>query len=282
MNGVLRRLKNLTLFDYIVGGLFLLGVIIFAVIFFRKPTYISVTVKVGEEDIVWPRTGIRDWYSQLFYPGMNEKDSLGKIQAEVTEISTFDTVPGKKALYLTLRLRAVYEKASNQYTFKGKPLLVGFPIKLQLDSVNIEGLITNIEGVRDLRQRVSLLVEAVVLPEEDENVNFLETKGVPGYIADAIKIGDKVYDNKKNAVITVVNKKVENAKKVVATSSGQVIVGANPLLRDVYLTLEIEAIENGGKYYLFDDQPILIGETIPFNLPTLSIFPVVTKITDRR
>src|SRR3989304_851606 len=127
-----KKFKNLGVFDYVLISLFLIGVTFFAYLFFRSPQYVTVTVKVGEESIVWPREGIRDWFSQLFYVGMGEKDGLGNMQAEVKEVYSYDVKPNKRAVYLTLRLRAVYTKASNQYTYKGKPVLVGQPITLRL------------------------------------------------------------------------------------------------------------------------------------------------------
>lgn len=276
MERIKKKLSKLTVFDFILITTFSLGIIFFAYIFFRKPVFVTITVKVGEDNIIYPSGGVRDWFSQLFYTGMGERDGLGKLQAEIIEILSYDTAPNKKDVYLKLKLRSVYTKSSSQYSYKGKPVLVGYPIKLQLDNLNVEGLITDIEGTRDPRQKETLLIESKILYESRV---FMETNGVREYVADAIKIGDKIYDSKKSAVITVVDKKVENSKKVVTTSAGQVIVSSNPLLKDVSLTLKVEAIKINGKYYLFDDVPILIGQEIPINFPFLSIWPIVTKIT---
>ena len=102
------------------------------------------------------------------------------------------------------------------------------------------------------------------------------------YLADAIKVGDEVHDHNGAVVLKVVDKRVEFAKKVVTNSSGQVIVASNPLLRDVYLVLEISAMKINDKYYVFDDIPVLIGEEIPLNLPYLSTELLVTGISPLR
>src|SRR3989304_6557842 len=168
-NKLLARLriksKKLTAFDYLLIALLLFGLIFFAYVLFRTPKYITVTVKVGEENIAFPREGVRDWFEQLFYKGMSEVDGLGNKQAEVLDIFSYDVKPNKKAVYLKLRVRGVYSKASNQYTYKGKPVLVGQPIRLNMGGVLVEGLITDMEGGLDPREKVTLRLEAKIWNE---------------------------------------------------------------------------------------------------------------------
>lgn len=273
------KLKNLTLFD---RALILMAIVLGMVllyVFFRKSSYVNVTVKVDEEKVLYEswkaEDGTKSWFSQLFYKGMKEKDGLGKIAAEVLDVRSYDTFPSRKAVYITLRLRVVYNRASNQYTFKGKSLLIGSTIKLNLDRVFVDGLITQVEGVRDPRERATLIVEAQI---REESPTFLETSGTKEYVANALKVGEEIKDDQGNTVIKILKKRVENAKKTVVTSDGRVIVRTNPLRKDVYLTLQIEALKIHDRYFLFDDIPILIGSKIPINSPTIWVRAEVTGI----
>lgn len=282
MKNLKKRLRDLSLFDKILMGLVVLLVFFFAYAFFRKSTYITINVKVGEEDVVWEHWS-RAWFSQLFYKGMKEKDGLGRVNAEVLDVHSYDvtfpendTLIAKKAVYLKLKVKAIYSRSSNQYTYKGLPVLVGSPIRMYLDSVLVEGLVTNIGGIKDPREKKILIVEAQVI---DESPTYLETSGTKVYIADALRVGQKIQDDQGNTIIEIFDKKVENAKKVINTSDGRVLVGVNPLRKDVYLTMRINAIQLNNKYYFFDDIPISIGLKIPLNTPTLTILPEVTKIT---
>ena len=274
-----KKYKQLALFDKILILLAVFVIVFFGYIFSRKSEYLEVVIKVNEENTryeLWRQeTGTMTWFTELFYEGMSETDGLGRVMAEVLEMRSYDTEPGRKALYLTTRINAVYSKSSGQYTFKGRPLLIGSTIKLNLDNLLVEGLITQVAGVDDPRLMETIIVEAQV---RDETPVFPETSGTKVYVADALDIGEEIKDSQGNIILKILDKKVENAKRLVTTSDGRVIVQSNPLRKDVYLTLEITAYKIGGRYYIFDDIPILIGEIIPINTPTISVWPEITSI----
>lgn len=284
---IISTLKKLTLFDISVLGILLFIVVFFALVFFRKSAFITVTVKVGENDVAVERWS-RPWYSSIFYKGMKEKDGLGRINAELIEVKTYDVAPAydlyiagnnrlsiKKAVYLTLKIKAVYGRSSNQYTYKGLPVLVGTPIKMYLDRIFVEGIVTNINGVKNERERKTLIIEAQI---KEENSTYLETSGTDEFISNALSKGQKVFDDQGNLIIEILDKKVENAKRVTVTDSGRAIVTRDPLKKDVYLTLKVFAFKENDKFYLFDDVVILINNRIPINTPIISVLPVVTNI----
>lgn len=279
MKKIVEKLNKLTLFDKFIIVLTVLGSLGFAYALFRKSTPVTFTIKVGEDDIriiSWPYRSTRIWFSELFYEGMKEKDGLGRTNAEVVKIYSYDTAPERKALYLTVRARAVYSRSSNQYTYKGNPILIGAPIKMFLDRLYVEGIVTHMKGVNNPRQRESLIVNARL---KEVNPTFTETTGVDDYLASTIKEGQEIKDSAGNTMIKVVEKKESEAKKAVTTADGRVIVQTQPFKKDVDLILEINAIKISGKYFLFDDVPILVGFGIPLNFSTFSIWPEVTSIT---
>ncbi len=281
MKKIKSYIKSLTVFDYVLVALIVLGILFFAALFFRKQSFLTIQIKVSDENITWNSPGTKDWFSSFFYTGMKEKNGLGKVQAEVLKVFSYNTKPNRKDVYLTLRLLGVYTKAINQYSYKGRPLLVGYPIKLQLDNINVEGVITSV-GDLDKRTKINLIVDVSAWDDKQDPytlTNFSDTTGVRPYIADAISKGSYIADNNGDEVIKVLDKKVSDARKLVTTASGGVLVQKNPLLKDLSLTLNVEATKIGDRYYLFDEIPILIGERLPLNFNNVSIFPDVTKIT---
>lgn len=278
MKKIIKRFKKLTLFDKAIVLLVVLGAIFFLYIFFRKSEHITVTVKVGEEDIrslPWmDGTGSRIWFRELFYEGMTEKDGLGRINAEVINIYSYDISPSKSAIYLTIKLKSIYSRATDQYSYKGTSVLIGAPIEIFLDRLQVDGLVTHIEGVKDPRERETLIVEARLV---EENPTFQETSGVDDYLAEVIKVGDVIRDNQGQAVIKIIDKRVERAKKVVTTSDGRVLVQLQPFKQDVYLTLEVQAIKISNKYFVFDDVPIVVSWDFPIVSSKYSIWPEVTE-----
>jgi len=278
----MKMIKNLKFFDRILIGLSLLAVFIFAVIFFRRSSYITAVVKIGEGSVFYPSwstarndfSGTQKWFAESFYEGQTEKDGLGKIRAEVLNVYSYDKTPTRKTVYLTVKLKVVYSRASNTYTYKGTPVLVGSKIKLNLDSLYMEGLVTSVEGFPENTVREKIVVEAQI---REESPTFLETAGTKPYVADAIKAGDEIKDNNGKTVIKIIEKRVFPAKKAVTTSDGRVVLRNDPVKKDVYLKLEIQALKMGDRYFLLDDIPILVDQIIPINTSTISVFPVVTK-----
>ena len=46
-------IRNLKLFDWILIGLSLLAILVFAVIFFRRSSYVTSVVKIGEDSVFY-------------------------------------------------------------------------------------------------------------------------------------------------------------------------------------------------------------------------------------
>lgn len=251
----------MTTFAVIAASLFLL--------LFRTKKERQVVVKVYEESVVWPNKGVSPWFANLFYQGMEEKNSLGKPMAEVVGVRSYDTEPAKKAVYLTLKLKTVFTPGERQYTYKGKNVLIGSTISLFLDQVFVEGLITDIEEFKKPYPQVKLIVNAKIIKQDP---TFPETTGVDPYIAAAINQGDQIKDSLGKAVLKVTDKKVEAADKIVVTDRGEVFLQKDPVKKDVYLTLEVLASKINNRYYFFDDIPILIGESIPIHLDKISLY----------
>lgn len=272
------KTKSFKVFDWILIAFGAVAVIIFAILFFRKSTYITATVSVGQDSVVYgsllDNMGPKDWFASAFHSGQEEKDGLGRVQAEVLNVFSYDKTAINKTVYLNVRLNTVYNRATNTYTYKGVPVLVGSTIKLNLDNVYAEGLVTEVQGFPDYSARKKITVEAVI---KDENSTYLGTIGTESYIADSVQIGDTVKDNNGNELIKVLDKKVLPAEVTVTTSDGRVVVGFDPVRKDVYLTLEIYAEKINDKYYFLNDIPILINQPIPVNTSKVSVYPVVTK-----
>jgi hypothetical protein len=280
-NYFIKLINKFTTFDYLLLILLIFVAIFFAFILFRKQSYITVVVKVSDENINWSSPGTKDWFSSLFYNGMTEKDGLGRKEAEVIKVFSYNSMPDRKDVYLTVKLKAVFTKALDQYSYKGRPVLVGYPIMLQLDNINTEGVITNI-GDNTTGKKVQLILEVTTWDDKRGSFdisNFTETTGIRPYIAEAILKDYVIADNKGNNIVKVLDKKVTDSIKLVTTSDGRVLIQKNPLLKDLNLTLAVQATEINGKYFLFDDIPILIGQKIPLNFNNVSIFPEVTKFT---
>lgn len=275
------RYKKAAIIDIILILSAVLGLAFFLYVFFRKSDYVIATIKVGDESVNFNDgvdwNGTRPWFTEIVHGGdVKQKDGLGRTVAEVLSVQSYDIRYNRKALYIKVRFKAVYEKSSGQYVYNGLPLVIGSYMRIPFSTVSVQGLVTKIEGLPDFRQKAKLIVEAKL---EDESSTYLQTSGVSPYVASEILNTNEIKDGEGNVIIKILQKKVEDANVFVATADGTALVRKNPLRKDVYLTLEVDVTKIGNRYYLFDDMPILIGQTMPLNTTKLSVFPIVTKIT---
>lgn len=278
-------LKKLTLFDKILILAALFGVFAFAIIFFRKSSYLTVTLRVGQESIYYSywapnsadTSGISSSIDKFFYKGMSEKDGFGRVMAEVLDINSYKLVSSRSTLFLKTKLKTTYSRSNNQYSYKGTPVLIGSKITLYLDNVSVDAVVVDIDGAEDASQKKSLIIDGQII---NQNQTYLETSGVDSYVADAIHVGDTVRDLQGNEVIKILSKTVRPATKTVTTSDGRIFLNPDPLRKDVFLKMEVKANVNQGKYYLFGDIPILVNEDLPVCTEIICFYPTVTAIED--
>ncbi len=271
------KIKAFKVLDWMLVVFGLTALLVFVFIFFRKSSYITATVSIGEDSVIygsWYDFGPKTWFANLFYKGQLEKDGLGRVQAQVLDVYSYDISPSHKRLYIDVRLNSVYNRATNSYTYKGVPVLVGSTIKLNLDKIYAEGMVTKVQGFPTNAVEKKIKVEARL---GDEETSFLAASATKNYIADAIQIGDTVKDNNGLVLIKVLDKRVAPAEATVTTSDGRIVKTIDPSKKDVFLTLEILSEKQNDKYYFLTNIPILIDQIIPLNTPLISIFPTVTK-----
>jgi hypothetical protein len=272
-----KYLKKIGLLEIIFLGL-LIGVgVIFLALFLRKSSYLTVTMKVGEDSVAWPKTGLPAWYMESFKSGMVEKDVLGRPHVEILNTFAYPKNRDTRELYLKVRLLVVYSESTNTYTFNSRPVLIGSTLRINAGNTLAEGLITNIEGVNDNSVPKKLKVSAQIFGND---ASFPNTTGVFPHVANAIQVGDQIFDSQGEPVVTILEKKVENAQRVIINNMNQVSLSRDPLKKDVTLTLEVNSRKYGNFYYLFNDLRIAIDSPLPLQFPNLSIYPLVTHIEE--
>ena len=154
---------------------------------------------------------------------------------------------------------------------------MGSEIQLYLNELLVNGTITE---VLDSEKKLTLYNVTVRASLISDTSNYVNTSGVLSFYADAIQVGETVYDNQQRPLIQVKDKVVFDAQTAIPTADGRLITRPNPLLKDITYTLEILAIREGDKYYLLGDLPIVVGEPIPIHTKTASLYPVITSVID--
>lgn len=271
------HLKRLTIFDWLVVFVAIGGLFFAAIFLFKQERWIRVEVKISPKEWWWDSKSPPQWLTRSLAVGQKEYDALGRAQAEIVDIHDYEYVGSRKLTYLTINLKAEYDKRTNKFKFNHKPLDIGSPIELSFNSLGTAGTLTFVEGIPDPRLWEDKVVEARVI--NLDNV-FPETMGIKPWAADAIHIGDEMKDSRGRVVATILQKSVTLADKVVTTADGRIMTGKDATRNDVYLTMKLKTSKQGTLNYFLDEFKVKVGFQIPITLPSIDIWPEITKIVE--
>lgn len=276
MNNVkINFFKKLQLFDYLIIILFGIFAVAFFIFFFRKSDYITAVIKITDKNILYADSRSPSWFVYLLKPGMSQKDGLGKINAEILDVYYYDTSPDKKAVYVTLKLKTVYSSKNNSYKYQGEPVVIGGALKINLERVLVEGLVVEVQGLKNSYEEKILRVKTKLTNTDS---TYSETEGVDPYVADAVSVGDKVYDSSGRVMVEVLEKEVLPAQKNTFDDRGNVYLKSDPQKKAVLLTLKISTKKINNEYYFFDEIPVKVGTYLPTHFKSISLYPVITQI----
>lgn len=277
IKAISKFLRRLTVFDWLVVFVILLGLIFLALFIFKEERWIKVEVRVAPGEWWWGSEKPPYWLTDMIKKGDEQYDSLGRKTAEILDIKSYEWGGERKIVYLTLNLRAEVDKRRKKLKFNHQPLEIGGPIDLELERVGVQGLVTFIEGVPDTRVWEEKIVEARVTHWSEI---FPETLGMFPWRAEAIKIGDEMKDTQGRVVAEVLDKKVKPAEKIVVTEGGGVFIRQDPIKKDVILTIKLKTVKQEGVNYYLDNLKVKVGTTVLLALPEIDIWPEITKIIE--
>lgn len=269
--------NNLSWLDISLGFAALAIVVVFYIFFKRDVIYIDARFKVTDESPLYMANNPNLEYALSFQEGDSEQTVLGSSDAQITSVQSFRKTPETEVIYLDVKLKTTYDSRKNIYYFRGRPVVFGETHTFNFSKVRFKGLVVDFPGFEEsLNSKVSTTKVRAQL--RHENREFSDVYGVPDYLASSVKAGDEMKDKKGAVLARVVDVKVEPAKRSVFSDSGQVTVIPDPLLKDVYYTLELKTMEIHGKKYINDYQSLFIGNVLFLNFEDVSVWPTITEI----
>lgn len=259
--------EKISIFDLILGSLLLITLFIFYLFFYRRSEFITIKIKVTDQDILYANTMPHDWYAQQFRVGDVETDVAGRVISEVTRVESFNTSAEKKAVYLDLKVKSTYSKNSNTYSVKGRKVIFGSPMRFNLDRITFDGYVVDFPGLDSDITDEYIEIEAL-------------SRNVESAVSTSIKVGMQIIDSNEQILAEVVKVRVSPAEQVSEDAYGNLLLRYNPIYKDIKMTLRVKTKVLNGQRFMFDNVPIVIGEIIPLNFKDVSIFPLITSINE--
>lgn len=195
--------KNYVIYAFILIAGFVLLVSGFRILF-SKPTYVYARVQMGQ-GFWWAATAKpNSWFVASIKKGAVQKDLAGNPVSEILSVRYYPAwAPqwgsNQYDMYLTLRLKAGFNKRTGEYNFNRSSLSVGSPIELQFPQANVTGTVIELSPKPFQDKYVPKIVYLV-----NQSGYY---KDFP-YRYDSIKIGDKYFDG-ENTVFEVLDKRLE-------------------------------------------------------------------------
>lgn len=262
-----KKFSSLNIF--ILATLFLLGFALFYFLYNQQRSQAEVFVKVNlirSKDIPIydaPYNWIPHWIGEAITSGDKEINPLGGVTVEVIAKEILEGRYHGQFVYLLLKVKAIKDR-SGVYLFKNKPLSVGSVVDLKLSKAQVQGSVIYI-GVASPQYETKKLVVT------------LKGKQIEPWIADNIRIGTTLVDNKGLILAEVLDKKVTLAEVRSDTAAGQALVTYDRLKRDLEVKVEILANKIDKTYYFAEFQKVKIDENLylPFKEVSLS-YPIIS------
>lgn len=267
-NNIKKKIKNLNIF--ILAVILLMGFALLYFLYHRQRSqawvYVSVSlVRPQNLSLNIAYNSVPYWVGNSIFIGDREQNLLGSVGAIVEDKESFDWFTFGQAVNLVLKVNASRDR-TGVYLYKNKPLLIGSILDLKLSKTQAQGLITHISLQKTDSQKYQFVIT-------------IRGKQIEPFIADNIKIGDEIINNKNETIAKVIDKKSTPAEVRTDTAAGVSLVSFDNTKRDLVVTIQIKADKFNDVYYFAGSQKVKVNEVIylPFKSVALN-YPITSVI----
>lgn len=192
---------------------------------------------------------ISNWIAEAIEVGDKEVTSLGETTAQVVESEEYEAGSSNKSVFLLLKAK-VGKDRSGTYLYKSKPLLVGGVVQIKLAKTQFDALVTYIGKNPPQYKKEKLRI-------------VLKGTQIDASIADNIKVGSIIRDNKGETVAQVIDKKLSPAIPVILryeSGSNRFVFSSDTDRKDFEVTVDIMTMKIGDYNYYARTQRVKVGD----------------------
>lgn len=188
------------------------------------------------------------WLSDKLTKGLVEKNSSGKVIAEIIKVDNYARGDEEAEVYLTVRVKTFFNKKIGKYIFKSRSLDLGMPIDLRPGNLFIPGQIIDVDVPLG-----GYLTKEVIITCIRANDN--------PWMFNNIKPGEKMYNRADKSVIAeIINTKLEPPTSSIFLQNGEII--NDPKKKDLILTIKAQVFQQDGNWFFAGHQQVKIGNPL--------------------
>ncbi|PIV09988.1 hypothetical protein COY59_03175 [Candidatus Gottesmanbacteria bacterium CG_4_10_14_0_8_um_filter_37_24] len=217
-------------------------------LFFVKPTYVYVKVKMGQ-GLWWANTAKPSlWFIKSIKKGGVERDLTRKPMAEILSVRYYPWWGSNQYdVYLTMKLKVSESKSTGKYSFNRSTIGVGAPVDFEFPNAQFSGTI--------IQMSRSPIKEKFIT----KTVTLVKKWAFP-WEGEAIIIGDKYFDGEET-VFKIVGKQIEPSQETYSLSGTYYAVETERKI-NITLKTKIKLKKEGDELIFGEDQVINLGKTI--------------------
>lgn len=269
MKKILKKFSKIHWFDILIVIVVLAVLLSFFFFFYRRAEYITIQVKVTDQEVMTAMAVPKNTYAWQFHVGDLERDVIGRVVTEITDIESFPVSPIHRVVYLTMRVRATYDTRTKTYSTRGKTLMYGTPMRFNLNNVTFDGYVTDAPSIIDINaQKKKFRVKG--------SVHDLDP-----IVASQVKVGDTVTDSLGNELVKVTKVTILPTQQVTTDAQGNLHVRPNPIFKSVYVEMELSAKEvNNQEVVMFDGEKVAVGAQVPIYSKYYNLYPMIETMEE--
>ncbi|MFN4212720.1 MAG: hypothetical protein ACK4FL_02020 [Microgenomates group bacterium] len=251
----LKKLYRFAIDNYFIA-IFLASIAFVAVVsiyklFFVKPTYVYVKVKMGQ-GLWWASTQKPSlWFIESIKKAKNEpeKDLVGKPQAQILSIRYYPWWGSNQYdVYLMMKLKVSKLGKTGKYNFKRSSIGIGSPVDFEFPSLQFSGT-------------VIALSEKPIKEKFIQKTIILTKKNANPWEYESIKLGDSYFDGEEK-VFEVLEKSAKDTQTITSDSFGNYPIDSPELKKYIFVKARVLVKQKGSKLLFGEEQVIASGKTI--------------------
>lgn len=278
-------LSKFKIIDLIGIGIFFTILLVAVVFFLRRSSFVYVTLQISQGEDAFHNFWFykpSQWYIKNLSVGMANKDAIGKTDLELVDMYYYPNQGNAYSFYVTLKVKTVFNKRTQQHSYQGQPLLIGENRVFKLSSVSVPGMIHKISDHLGSDLTKIITVRGKLENKDHEYIsNDAETRflGIRNYLSAIVEPGLTIVNSKGVVVAKILDVKksmgyrefiYQNLLLKVADSEYQV----------VEMTVELTLNEVNGSYLYMEEERVLIGNVVRLPFEDFILNLTVEEIAD--
>lgn len=228
---------------------------------FQKELFVTIEMLASGGEWWWGVPPPYYWNSQTINVGAKELDISRKPLVEILDVERYGH-DDRKFVWIKARLKVTKNTRTGAMYFKQYPLNIGETITIKPKNTMIIGNIVGIENVHTYWN-------------ESERIIVARLRQQMPWVADAIKVGDVMKNNKGVVVAEILSKEVEGAEILTSDWRGEPLYKRDPLHKDITMRIKMRVLKDGEFEYFNFTQNIQADQRVKIQFHNITIEPTV-------